>query len=168
MNVLPSQGHPKPPLLLTSCKHAHLVYKDVSNPLHCFFITASKQPSSTSSNSQKLDKHPTDRSSLSRPFKPSNQLNHKPRASYPRSNEQTYLNPQTPHTRPPNHKMPGTSTGRCAHTVGWTTITVATAKCDACDKREKSTMLRCKTCSWQLCGSCRTAKSVIAVVVETK
>ncbi|PWW78029.1 hypothetical protein C7212DRAFT_313062 [Tuber magnatum] len=36
----------------------------------------------------------------------------------------------------------------------FTQITVATAKCDLCNKRDKRTMKRCNTCSFQLCGGC--------------
>lgn len=33
-------------------------------------------------------------------------------------------------------------------------ITVATAKCDVCNKRDKTTMRRCNLCAFQVCGPC--------------
>lgn len=51
-------------------------------------------------------------------------------------------------------KMPlGNSPSPCS-AEDFTQITVATAKCDVCNGRDRHTMKRCNTCSFQLCGSC--------------
>lgn len=48
---------------------------------------------------------------------------------------------------------------RQAVTVQFEDVTVHTAKCDVCNKRNSRVMVRCLACGWQCCEKCLNARS---------
>ncbi|KAF2624580.1 hypothetical protein BU25DRAFT_155768 [Macroventuria anomochaeta] len=53
-------------------------------------------------------------------------------------------------------RTPGTSARTCSSSPSvFTHVTVHTAKCSECDKRNKGTMLRCPGCTFQVCKPCQ-------------
>lgn len=53
-----------------------------------------------------------------------------------------------------NYEMPSATAPAPCSASDFSSITVATAKCDMCNGRDKATMKRCRTCKFQVCGHC--------------
>jgi hypothetical protein len=78
-----------------------------------------------------------------------------PGASESRSSTLSAINTPNGHPIPFPATPGGTRSGCTSDSAEYKIVTVHTAKCTECDKRNMATMLRCPGCTFQICKPCR-------------